>query len=93
MPDTVPWQAPVSQALTRWALDQLRHPLGAIVRDTVEGVPVVGRIECHFSYGAHPDQPGRWHKGTTLYHPAPLDPATGHRTPLRTPPEGWPGAT
>jgi len=85
------WTGSPSSALQAWALAQLRYPLGTIIRDTVEGVPVVARIECHFAYGANPSAPGQWHKGTSVYRPATRTPS-GALAPMTAPTAGWPSA-
>lgn len=87
-----PPSPPPSLALQVWAREQLRHPLGTVIRDVVEGVPVVARIECHFSYGAHPELPGRWHRGTSVYRPAERGPS-GELVALTSPPPGWPSSS
>lgn len=87
----VPWAGPPSPSLQAWAARQLGYPLGTVIRDTVDGLPVVARIECHFAYGAHPEQPGNWHKGTSVYRPAAPGPG-GKLVALATPPDGWPSS-
>jgi len=85
--NVLPWTGAPPAALQTWAAAQLRFPLGTVIRDTVSGVPVVARIECHFAYGAHPEQPGSWHKGTSVYRPAQRD-AAGNLVAMTTPPPG-----
>jgi hypothetical protein len=85
------WTAPPSLALQVWARAQLVHPLGTIVRDVVEGQPVIARIECHYAYGAHPDQAPQWHKGTSVYRPARRTEG-GAMVAITTPPDGWPSS-
>ena len=68
--NVLPWQGTALAALQAWASLQLRYPLGTVIRDTVDGTPVVARIECHYAYGAQPSKPGTWHKGTSIFHPA-----------------------
>jgi len=79
-----PWTGAPSTTLQAWAHEQLVHPLGTIIRDVVDGAPIVARIECHFAYGAHPEAPGHWHKGTSVYRPM------QNGVALMTPPADWP---
>lgn len=67
--DTLPWTHN-TPGLQQWASAQLHYPIGTIIRDAIGGRPVIARIECHFKYGAHPEAPGNWHKGTSVYQPA-----------------------
>jgi hypothetical protein len=90
--NVLPWTGAPSPALQAWALAQLRYPLGTIIRDTVAGAPVVARIECHYAYGAHPEAPGTWHKGASVYRPASYDATTGALVPISTAPAGWPSS-
>lgn len=69
IPNVTAWQGPVPTWLQTWATAQLHYGIGTVVRDTVGGVPVVGRIECHTYYGGQPNRPATPHKGTTLYQP------------------------
>jgi hypothetical protein len=88
----LPWgSATASSALQAWASAQLKYPLGTTIRSTVDGLPVVGRVECHNYYGAHPELAPKWHKGVTLYRPATPD-VTGKLVALVSPPAGWPGS-
>jgi hypothetical protein len=88
----VPWSGTAPANLQAWATAMLRYPLGTIIRDTVSGVPVVARLECHDYYGAHPELAPKWHKGVSLYRPAQAD-ALGKLQPLLSPPPGWPGSS
>jgi hypothetical protein len=72
-----------------WASRQLGYPLGTVIRDTVDGVAIVGRLECHPTYGAHPELGTVWHRGVSLYVPASLD-GSGKLVALPSPPAGWP---
>jgi hypothetical protein len=89
--DVLPWTGPTPTSLQVWAVKQLRYPLGTIIRDTVDGIAVVARIECHSWYGADPFRAPRWHKGTTLYRPAAVD-ASGKLVVLTSTPSGWPSS-
>lgn len=88
----VPWgDRAMSPALQRWCVDQLKHPLGTVIRDTVDGVDVIGRMECHTFYGLQPDRPETPHKGITLYRPTPTPDATSGVGAAELPPTGPPG--
>jgi hypothetical protein len=95
MPDIGPvvsWSGPPAGVVQAWAVAQLHYPLGTVIRDSIEGQPVICRIECHFKYGAHPEAPGVWHKGASIYRPALQDRTTGKLTALRTMPADWPSS-
>lgn len=90
--NVLPWgSATASAALQAWAGAQLKYPLGTVIRSTVDGLPVVGRVECHNYYGAHPELAPKWHKGVTLFRPASPD-VTGKLVALVSAPHGWPGS-
>jgi hypothetical protein len=91
--NVVPWTGAPPATLQAWASAMLRYPLGTVIRDTVGGAPIVARIECHYGYGAHPEQPGTWHKGVSVYRPATLDASSGKLVPVTSPPAGWPGSS
>lgn len=59
-----PWGMP-SLGVQEWAGTLLVYPLGTVVRDVVDGEPIVGRLECH---PPSTDIP-RPHKGVTVYRP------------------------
>lgn len=90
--NVLPWTRTPSAALQAWARAQLVHPLGTIIRDVVDGAPVVARIECHFAYGADPSIPGHWHKGTSVYHAAERSGPGGALVALVVPPPDWPSS-
>jgi len=79
-----PWRGSVAPEMHAWAQRQLVYPLGTVIRDTVAGRPVVGRVECHPPEKSIPV----WHKGVTIY--TPLDPSSG--SPLMVAPPGWPSS-
>jgi hypothetical protein len=90
--NVLPWSGVAPAALQTWSMAMLRFPLGTVIRDTVNGVPIVARLECHDRYMAHPELPPAWHKGVTLYRPAARD-ASGKLVALTSPPPGWPGSS
>jgi hypothetical protein len=90
--NVVPWRGPPPPSLQAWAASLLKYPLGTVVRDTLAGLPIVARIECHDFYGAHPERPPTWHKGASVYRPAERDPSTGRLTAVTSPSAGWPGS-
>jgi hypothetical protein len=83
-----PWAWGSSPSLTAWAQAQLRHPLGTIITDIVDGHPVVAQIQTHSDYGAHPDWAPTPHKGTSVFSPAIAD-AEGRLVAAMVPPPGW----
>ena len=89
--NVLPWSGPPPAGLQTWAAAQLVYPLGTVIRDTVGGLPVVARIECHYAFGAHPEAPGFWHKGTSVYRPAQR--VGAQLVALTTPPPGWPSSS
>jgi len=89
--NVVPLAGAPSAAVQAWAKAILGFPLGTVVRDTVEGAPLVGRIECHDWYGADPSRPRQWHKGATIYRLATLD-AAGKPSAVMVAPAGWPSS-
>lgn len=85
--NVLPWPTPPSDTLKAWAAQFLNQPLGAVIRDTVEGLPVVARVECHSPDAKIP----QWHKGVTAYKPA-VAGADGKLSALDVPPVGWPNS-
>ena len=85
----VSWPWGGTPHLTQWSIDQLKHPLGTLIYEVVDGHPVLAQIQTHYSYGAHPDWPDKAHKGTSVFVPVGTDPATGKAVALHDPPEGW----
>jgi hypothetical protein len=75
-------------SLQKWSLDALKLPLGTLIRDVVDGYPVVAQIQTHYAFGAHPDWPERPHRGTSVFALASPD-ASGRLVAVRDPPEGW----
>jgi len=88
--DVAPWGS-ASHIVQAWAVAQLHYPLGTVILDVVEGAPVICRIECHDTYGAHPNLPPAWHKGASLYRPAKKDQG-GRLVAIHEPPAGWPSS-
>lgn len=79
------WRMP---SITRWSVDALKLPLGTVIRDVVDGYPIVAQIQTHWSYGAHPEWPDKPHKGTSVFALAGPD-ASGRMIPIKDPPPGW----
>ena len=87
--EVVLWPWGMSPNLKAWALAALRYPLGTIIRDVVDGKPVIAQITCHDRYGDDPSRPPVWHKGTTCY--ALGERVAGRLVAMQEPPAGWPG--
>jgi hypothetical protein len=84
----VSWPWKLSKNLQDWSLAQLRHPLGTIVHDIVDGHPIVAQLQVHDTYGAHPEWGIKPHKGTSIYVPA-VKNENGKLVAIHDPPEGW----
>jgi hypothetical protein len=83
---TVPWSGAVSSFLAMWGGAWSALPLGTIVRDVVDGMPVLGRVECRQAFGG-----GAYRNGIVLYRPGQPN-ARGELQALMSPPAGWPGS-
>jgi len=81
----VPYLGGRAGALLAWsrAIEDA-YPLGTVARDTVDGLPFIGRVECE-------REGASWRKATRLYVPARYD-AQGTLTARTSPPPGWPGS-
>ena len=44
MPLPASWRMP---SLTQWSIDALRLPLGTLIKDVVDGYPIVAQIQTH----------------------------------------------
>lgn len=81
---TASWPWGITPKLMAWSSAVLKHPLGTVIEDVVDGHPIVAQIQTHYGYGAHPEWAQRAHKGTSARA---LADASGKI--IADPPEGW----